>query len=92
MRFRTPDTGQTVFDDVIRGSVAVDNAPIEDFGLRKSNGDPLFLLANVVDDADMAITHVIRGEEHVPNTSKYVLLWEALGYGPTRSSPTSRCC
>ncbi len=81
VRFRTPDTGQTVFDDVIRGSVAVDNALIEDFGLRKSNGDPLFLLANVVDDADMAITHVIRGEEHVPNTSKYVLLWEALGYG-----------
>jgi glutamyl-tRNA synthetase len=81
VRFRTPDVGRTVFDDVIRGTVAVDNAQIEDFGLRKSNGDPLFLLANVVDDADMAITHVIRGEDHVTNTSKYLLLWAALGYG-----------
>ncbi len=82
MRFRTPDTGQTSFDDLIRGTVTVENAVIEDFGVRKSNGDPLFLLANVVDDADMAITHVIRGEDHVPNTPKYLLLWEALGYGP----------
>ena len=82
VRFRTPDTGETTFDDLIRGTVTVDNATIEDFGVRKSNGDPLFLLANVVDDADMAITHVIRGEDHVSNTSKYLLLWEALGYGP----------
>jgi glutamyl-tRNA synthetase len=82
VRFRTPDHGQTSFDDIIRGTVTVDNAEIQDFGIRKSNGDPLFLLANVVDDADMAITHVIRGEDHVTNTSKYVLLWEALGYGP----------
>jgi glutamyl-tRNA synthetase len=58
-----------------------DNATIEDFGVQKSNGAPLFLLANVVDDADMAISHVIRGEDHVSNTFKYVLLWEALGYG-----------
>jgi glutamyl-tRNA synthetase len=82
LRFRTPDAGQTAFDDVIRGTVTVDNRNIEDFGVRKSNGDPLFLLANVVDDADMAISHVIRGEDHVSNTSKYILLWEALGYGP----------
>ena len=82
LRFRTPDSGETSFDDVVRGNVTVKNAVIEDFGVRKSNGDPLFLLANVVDDADMAISHVIRGEDHVTNTSKYVLLWEALGYGP----------
>jgi glutamyl-tRNA synthetase len=82
LRFRTPDTGQTSFDDVVRGMVTVQNAVIEDFGVRKSNGDPLFILANVVDDADMAISHVIRGEDHVTNTSKYVLLWDALGYGP----------
>jgi glutamyl-tRNA synthetase len=82
LRFRTPREGHTVFDDIIRGTVDVENARIEDFSVRKSTGDPLFILANVVDDADMAITHVIRGEEHVPNTSKYVLLWEALGYGP----------
>jgi glutamyl-tRNA synthetase len=82
LRFRTPDVGQTSFDDVIRGTVTVDNAEIEDFGVRKSNGDPLFILANVVDDADMQISHVIRGEDHLTNTTKYVLLWRALGYGP----------
>ena len=82
VRFRTPDVGQTSFRDVIRGTVTVENANIEDFGIRKSNGDPLFILANVVDDAEMAITHVIRGEDHVSNTSKYVLVWEALGFGP----------
>jgi glutamyl-tRNA synthetase len=62
--------------------VTVDNAVIEDFGIRKSNGDPLFILANTVDDADMRISHVIRGEDHVSNTPKGLLLWEALGYGP----------
>ncbi|MGH9056418.1 MAG: glutamate--tRNA ligase [Acidimicrobiales bacterium] len=82
VRFRTPDAGQTSFDDVIRGTVTVDNAVIEDFGVRKSSGEPLFILANVVDDAGMGITHVIRGEDHVPNTPKYLLLWEALRYGP----------
>ncbi|HUE59434.1 MAG TPA: glutamate--tRNA ligase, partial [Acidimicrobiales bacterium] len=81
IRFRTPDTGQTSFDDLVRGRVTVDNAVIEDFGIRKSNGGPLFILANVVDDADMRITHVVRGEDHVSNTSKYILLWAALGYG-----------
>jgi glutamyl-tRNA synthetase len=82
LRFRTPDTGDTAFDDMIRGRPTFPNDKIEDFGVRKSNGDPLFILANVVDDAQMAMTHVIRGEDHVSNTPKYVLLWEALGYGP----------
>ncbi|HLH99422.1 MAG TPA: glutamate--tRNA ligase [Acidimicrobiales bacterium] len=81
VRFRTPDEGRTVFTDLIRGEVAVDNAAMVDFVVRKSDGDPLFLLANPVDDFDMSISHVIRGEDHVSNTSRYVLLWEALGYG-----------
>ena len=81
VRFRVPDEGTTSFDDLVRGRVSVENAVIEDFGIRKSNGDPLFILANAVDDADMAITHVIRGEDHVPNTPKYVLVWEALESG-----------
>lgn len=81
IRFRTPDSGQTGFDDLVRGTVTFDNAVIEDFGIRKSNGEPLFILANTVDDADMRITHVIRGEDHVSNTPKYLLLWDALGYG-----------
>jgi glutamyl-tRNA synthetase len=81
IRFRVPP-GQSGFTDIIRGDVPKQNRDVEDFGVRKSNGDPLFLLANVVDDADMAISHVIRGEDHVSNTHKYLLLWEALGYGP----------
>lgn len=82
LRFRTPHEGETYFVDLVRDSKPVANSAIEDFGVRKSNGDPLFILANVVDDAEMGITHVIRGEDHFTNTTKYVLLWEALGYGP----------
>jgi len=81
LRFRTPDTGTTSWHDLVRGDVVYENASIEDFSVRKSSGQPLFILANVVDDADMAITHVIRGEDHVPNTPKHLLLWDALGLG-----------
>jgi glutamyl-tRNA synthetase len=85
LRFRTPDEGATSFDDLIRGHVTVDNATLEDFVLLRSSGTPTFLLANIVDDADMAITHVVRGEEHVNGTPKYLCLGEALGldYRPT---------
>ncbi len=81
LRFRTPDTGTTSWVDIVRGEVIYENSAIEDFSIRKSNGQPLFILANVVDDGDMAISHVIRGEDHVPNTPKYLLLWEALELG-----------
>jgi glutamyl-tRNA synthetase len=81
VRFRTPHEGTTTVVDVVRGTPDFANATIEDFSIRKSNGQPLFLLANVVDDADMAISHVIRGEDHLSNTPKYQLLWQALGYG-----------
>ena len=82
LRFRTPDTGTTSWPDIVRGEVVYENSSIEDFSVRKSNGQPLFILANVVDDGDMAICHVIRGEDHVPNTPKYLLLWDALELGP----------
>lgn len=82
VRFRTPAEGVTAYDDVIRGRVETANATIGDFPIQKSNGDPLFLLSNTVDDAGMAITHVIRGEDHVSNTPKNILLWQALAYGP----------
>jgi len=81
LRFKVPDTGVTSVHDIVRGRVDFDNATIEDFVLVKSNGDPLFVLAVVVDDIDMAITHVIRAEEHLPTTPKAVLLWQALGGG-----------
>ena len=78
LRFRTPDHGTTVVNDLIRGDVSFPLDAMEDFVVVKSSGQALFVLANVVDDRDMAITHVIRGEEHLPTTPKAILLWEAL--------------
>lgn len=80
LRFRVPDDGSTTFTDLVRGDVTVDHADIEDFVLVRANGTPMFLLANAVDDADMGITHVLRGEEHVNGTPKYLLVQEALGH------------
>jgi glutamyl-tRNA synthetase len=83
VRFRTPAEGDSSFDDVVVGGpVREPLRVVGDFVIRKANGDPLFILANVVDDADMAISHVIRGNDHLSNTHKYVLVWEALGFGP----------
>jgi glutamyl-tRNA synthetase len=82
LRFRTPDAGATAWTDLVRGEVVVDNAAIEDFVIVRSTGAPLFIVANTVDDADMGITHVIRGADHLSNTPKYLLLWDALGFGP----------
>jgi len=79
LRFRVPDDGATAFDDLVRGTVTFDNAKLEDFVLLRSSGIPTFLLANVIDDADMGITHVVRGEEHVNGTPKYLLIGQALG-------------
>ncbi len=81
LRFRMPDGGVTVVHDVVRGDVEFPNDAIEDFVVVKSNGQPLFVLANVVDDIDMAITHVIRGEDLLPSTPKAQVLWEALDGG-----------
>ena len=81
LRFRVPE-GETIVRDLVRGEVRFDNATIEDFVLLRGNGSPMFLLANVVDDQTMAITHVVRAEEHLPNTPKQQMLWEALGATP----------
>ena len=81
LRFRTPDEGTTGFSDVVRGEVSFDNATIEDFVLLRSNGLPVFLLSNAMDDAAMAITHVVRGEDHINGTPKYLLLRDALDLG-----------
>ncbi len=81
LRFRVP-AGTTVVDDLVRGRVEFQNDTIEDFVLLRGNGSPMFLLANVVDDVSMRITHVVRAEEHLPNTPKQQLLWEALGHTP----------
>ncbi|PYC67217.1 glutamate--tRNA ligase [Micromonospora arborensis] len=82
LRFRTPDEGTTVVVDLIRGEPTFENRLIEDFVIARGDGSPVFLLANVVDDMTMGITHVIRAEEHLPNTPKQQLLWDALGVKP----------
>ena len=79
IRFRVPDEGVTTFTDVIRGDVSVENSSIEDFVIVRSTGHPTFYLANAVDDVDMGITHVIRGEDLLPSTARVLLLREALG-------------
>jgi glutamyl-tRNA synthetase len=82
LRFRTPDEGTTIVVDLIRGKPAFENATIEDFVIARGDGSVLFMLANVVDDITQGITHVIRAEEHLSNTPKQQLLWEALGVQP----------
>ncbi|WP_109591887.1 glutamate--tRNA ligase [Actinoplanes xinjiangensis] len=82
LRFRTPDEGETVVVDLVRGKPTFENKLLEDFVIARSDGSAVFLLANVVDDLSMGITHVFRAEEHLPNTPKQQLLWEALGATP----------
>ena len=81
LRFRVPE-GKTIVQDTVRGAVEFENTTIEDFVLLRGNGTPVFLIANVVDDITMNITHVVRAEEHLPNTPKQQMLWEALGHKP----------
>jgi len=78
LRFRTPSEGSTTVVDLVRGRPTFEHATIEDFVIVRANGSALFVLANVVDDVDMAISHVVRAEEHLPNTPKYILLHQQL--------------
>lgn len=79
VRFKVPE-GRTVVRDLVQGDVESENAEFDDFIILKPNGDPIFHLAVVVDDGDMEITHVIRGDDHLTNAFKHVMLFEALGY------------
>jgi glutamyl-tRNA synthetase len=78
VRFEVPDTGATTFTDLIRGVVSFENDNLEDFVIVRSGGVPMFLLANAVDDADLGITHIIRGEDLINTTPKVLLLRQAL--------------
>ncbi len=79
MRFKVPD-GAAVVHDIIHGKKVFENKLIEDFVIMRSDGTPAYNFAAVVDDALMGITHVIRGEDHLPNTPRQILLYEALGF------------
>jgi glutamyl-tRNA synthetase len=79
VRFRTPDDGVSSFHDLIRGDVSVEWRLISDFVIQRADGSPIFFLANAVDDIDMAITHVIRGEDLLDSTHRVLALRAALG-------------
>jgi glutamyl-tRNA synthetase len=79
VRLRNP--GKTLtFSDVVRGDITFDTAELGNFAIGRAIDDPLYHLAVVVDDADMGITHIIRGEDHISNTPRQILIQEALGY------------
>ncbi len=82
VRFRVPDEGKTSFEDLVYGHVEVDHSEIEDFVLLRSDGLPTYHLGVVADDIAMKITHVIRGADHISNTPKQVLMYQALGEAP----------
>src|SRR5918911_225868 len=79
VRFKTPREGRTVVEDMIRGPVTFENANLEDFVLMKSTDTPTYNFAAAYDDAEMGITHVIRGDDHLSNTPRQILIHEALG-------------
>ncbi|MCA1729985.1 MAG: glutamate--tRNA ligase [Actinobacteria bacterium] len=80
VRFKTPRYGQTVVEDLIRGPVTFENANLEDFVLMKSTDTPTYNFAAAVDDAEMRISHIIRGDDHLSNTPRQVLIYKALGH------------
>jgi glutamyl-tRNA synthetase len=84
IRFRNPDEGDVVVDDLIRGKVLFSNQELDDLIIRRGDGSPTYNLSVVVDDADMEITHVIRGDDHLNNTPRQINILRALGREPPR--------
>jgi glutamyl-tRNA synthetase len=84
VRLRVPDEGETVFDDVIRGQIRFANSSMDDFVIARADGSVLYVFANLVDDLDAGITDVVRGEDHISNTPKQLLVLDALGNPPPR--------
>ena len=77
--FRMPREGMIEFDDIVKGRMAKQAADVQDFAIVRSDGSPIFHIANVVDDIDQGVTHVIRGDDHVENTFKHICIFRALG-------------
>jgi glutamyl-tRNA synthetase len=82
VRFRVPDQGELGFDDAVLGRITTPHSAIKDFVIRRSDGSPLYNLAVSVDDRDLGITHVVRGQDHVSNTPRQVMLLRALEAEP----------
>jgi glutamyl-tRNA synthetase len=84
IRLRVPDEGETVVEDLLRGPVAFPNRSYDDFVIARGDGSVLYNFAVAVDDAEMGITEVVRGDDHLSNTPKQLLVLEALGHQPPR--------
>ena len=82
IRFRSPRDGSTIVKDLIKGDVVFDNQELDDLIIARSDGTPTYNFCVVVDDVDMKITHVIRGDDHLSNTPRQIQLYEALGHEP----------
>ncbi len=80
VRFKTPYEGTTAFKDMVKGPIAVENVEMDDMILRRSDGSPTYNLAVVVDDHDMGVNNVMRGDDHVNNTPRQILIYRAMGW------------
>lgn len=80
VRIKAPHEGETIIEDLVQGRVAVANAEIDDFVLLRSDGNPTYMLAVVVDDHDMAVSHVIRGDDHLNNAFRQLVILRAMGW------------
>ncbi|SHL11139.1 glutamyl-tRNA synthetase [Desulfatibacillum alkenivorans DSM 16219] len=80
VRLKAPQTGKTVFEDKVKGTIAFDNQELDDLIIARSDGSPTYHLAVVVDDITMGVNTIIRGDDHVSNTPRQILLYNALGY------------
>ncbi|MBI3768756.1 MAG: glutamate--tRNA ligase [Deltaproteobacteria bacterium] len=79
VRFRSPKDGETVIDDIVKGRVVFQNAEFDDLIILRTDGTPTYNFCVVVDDTEMRITHVLRGDDHLANTPRQILLYQALG-------------
>jgi len=79
VRFKTPGSGSTAFQDMVKGEISIENAQMDDLVLRRPDGSVTYNLAVVVDDVEMGVTHILRGDDHVNNTPRQILLYKALG-------------
>jgi glutamyl-tRNA synthetase len=80
VRIKAPQTGETIVNDAVQGDVTFKNATLDDMILLRSDGTPTYMLAVVVDDHDMGVTHVIRGDDHLSNTPRQIMIYNAMGW------------
>ncbi|MFO7831911.1 MAG: glutamate--tRNA ligase [Desulfuromonadaceae bacterium] len=84
IRFKSTQEGATAFDDLIKGDISFNNSELDDMIIQRTDGTPTYNFVVVVDDAEMGLTHVVRGDDHVNNTPRQIQIYEALGYSVPR--------